>query len=400
MLLPVSDETGGTGERSPSESEIERRLRELSAEIAHSHAAAAKERARKAEQARQGAGQQGRGGTAGEASRRPAHRGRRVASWIAAIVILAGGAGLAWHQYSGKPASSANGTPTATASASSAPASASSAPGGEIITLSPDAGPPPDPFADTPADHWADGAAGITVPAAKPVGSYTSAQVTAAYATTRKILIAQNLDPATLRGGKPAAFESLLSLEQRNEFVRDLDKAGVAKDGSPLSTRAMVASFAPGSTDLVGTVIKVHGTMSARSKTDNGTKVLDVDVNYRFVYVVEPHGRPQDWMRVVGQVYGDVEFFSTQDPAEPLQPWIASAFPGEAGIQCDIFDGFIHPDYPNGPASSAQPSDPASSAQPSGLASSIQPSGPTIDPYSMATPQATGSGACQPTTGT
>jgi hypothetical protein len=35
------------------------------------------------------------------------------------------------------------------------------------------AGPRADPFAGTPADHWSDGADGIVLPAAKPVGGFT-----------------------------------------------------------------------------------------------------------------------------------------------------------------------------------------------------------------------------------
>src|ERR1700728_4877027 len=44
------------------------------------------------------------------------------------------------------------------------------APGyGSLSTAAPrPAGPPDDPFAGTPADHWADGAAGIALPAAAP----------------------------------------------------------------------------------------------------------------------------------------------------------------------------------------------------------------------------------------
>ena len=152
------------------------------------------------------------------------------------------------------------------------------------------------------------------------------------------------------------------------------------KQGYTLSTRSWVASFAPGTTTLIGTVIKVHGTMSARSATDQGKTVLEVNVNYRFVYAVEPPRDPADWMRIVGQVSGYVEFNDWQDPGGPLQPWDVSAFPAEAGSRCGTTDGFDHPDYPGGPASK------------------VQPSGAPINPYSMNAPPATG--VCQNTTGT
>ena len=159
-----------------------------------------------------------------------------------------------------------------------------------------------------------------------------------------------------------------------------LNKIGVDKQGYTLSTRAWVASFAPGTTSLVGTVIKVNGTMSARSATDQGHAVLDVDVNYRFAYAVEPPHAPADWMRIVGQETGDFEFIDAQGPGEPPQPWVA-ALPAEAGGRCGMTDGYIHPEYPSGPADK------------------VTPSGAPINPYSMSTPSKAAT-ACQSATGT
>jgi hypothetical protein len=244
-------------------------------------------------------------------------------------------------------------------------------------------GPPADPFAGTPAEGWANGAAGIVLPAAHPVGRFGAGQVAAAYAMTRTLLIAQNLDKQTLRGGSPTAFASLLTAQQRKDFLTGLNKTARRKDGSPASTRSWVASFAPGTTSLVGNVIKVHGTMSARAATDQGRTVLDIDINYRFVYVVEPPGKPDDWMRIVGQLSGYVEFLDWEDPGGPLQPWVLYD-PAEAGGKCGMADGYTHPDYPSDRAAPGQ--------------SGVQPSGTPIDPYSMAIPTLVG--YCQATTGT
>ena len=161
-----------------------------------------------------------------------------------------------------------------------------------------------------------------------------------AYATTRTLLIAQNLDPTTLRGGAPTAFADVLTAQQRTQFTAGLDKIGLSKQGYSLSTRDWVASFTPGTTTLIGTVIKVHGTMSARSATDQGQTVLEINVNYRFVYAVDPPHDPADWMRIVGQVTGYIEFDDWQDPGGPIQPWDISALPSEAGARCGTTDGF------------------------------------------------------------
>ena len=289
-------------------------------------------------------------------------------------VVLAGAALFAWHLGS----RSGLGGPDDTQVVTNGPVPRTSTPptaGARLL-----AGPPADPFAGTPANRWADGAAGITLPGAVSHGPFTASEVAAAYATTRKLLIAQNLNHRTLLGGPPTAFADVLTAQQRTAFIAGLDKISLNKQGNPLSTRNWVASFAPGTTTMIGTVIKVHGTMSARSETDKGRTVLDINVDYRFVYAVEPPHAPADWMRIVGQVSGYVEFNDWQDPGGPIQPWDISAFPAEAGARCGMTDGYNHPDYPDGPPSK------------------VQPTGTPVNPYSMSNPRETG--VCQRTTGT
>ena len=296
-------------------------------------------------------------------------RGGRAVGWSVAVVVLAGAALFAWHQQSGL------GGPddTQVVTNGAVPQASMLSP-----TTQPLSGPPADPFTGTPADHWADGAAGITIPAAAPRGPYSASEVAAAYATTRRLLIAQNLDHTTLLGGAPTAFADVLTA-QRAQFIAGLDKIGLNKQGYELGTRDMVASFAPGTTALIGTLIKVHGTMSARSAVDKGSTILEIIVNYRFVYAVEPPRAPADWMRVVGQVSGYIEFghWQGQDLGGPLQPWDVTAFPAEGGTRCGTTDGYSHPDYPGGPLDK------------------VKPTGALINPYSMAIPVTTG--ACRRT---
>jgi hypothetical protein len=284
----------------------EARFRELSAaERAKAGAAVAKaarkeaeERARAAAADRKRARRQG---GSGDAPARP--RGARIRVAVAVIAAFAlAGAGLYTLQRISRPVA---GGPDDSHLVTNGPTPSTTAGGSPTSAPIPAYEPPADPFAGSPADHWANGAAGIIVPEAAPVGPYTRTQVAAAYATTRKLLIAQNLDPATLRGGSPDAFAALLTSKQRKEFLAGLNKTGRGKDGSPLSTRGWVTSFAPGTTTLMGSVIRVHGTMSARKATNShGDKYLAIDVDYRFVYPVEPPGAPVNWMRVVGELTG------------------------------------------------------------------------------------------------
>lgn len=259
--------------------------------------------------------------------------------------------------------------------------SAFASPPTKIAPHNPYTGPPADPFAGTPADHWANGAAAIVVPAARPIDGYTAAQVKFAYQTTRKLLIAGELNRQTLLGGRPIAFADLLTHDQRSWFLNGLNKTGLDKHGRQVNTRGTVLSFAPGSTQLIGDIIKVHGTMRARAgKISGGYTVLNVDIDYIFVYPVEPPHQPTRWMRIVDQRLGLVEFGHWVGAATSFEPSI-DYMGFIAGAQCHTMDGYVHPDYPDAPSSEAQPT----------------PSGAPVDPYAMGT---SGKSGCQRTTGT
>jgi hypothetical protein len=233
------------------------------------------------------------------------------------------------------------------------------------------------PFLGTPAQGYADGAAGIVVPPASPVGRYSAAQVTAAYRTTRRLLIAANLNAVTLRGGAPNAFARLLFPQQRTQFLAGLGKTGAGARGAHVSTRAWVTSFAPG-TQLVGTVIKVHGTMQASTGRDDGNPVLRIQANYLFVYAVMALGDPQSLMRIVVQDEGPVEFGTWNDPSGPLEPWWQMGA-AVSGAQCDSPDGYVHPQFPQT------------------APGKVRPTGAPVNPYDQSAPLPKG---CHNTTGT
>lgn len=354
----VSGTVGGPGP--DPDHEVDRLLRGLWDQVAHEVAREKKPALRRAAALRRS-----------PPGRRPQRSGPRryggvtVRGWAITIVAAVAAGTLSWWRIGGFASGADQPIPV-----SSSPAPASSP-----------ARPPADPFAGTPAGHFAAGQAGITIPAARPAGSFSAAQVTAAYRETRKLLIAGSLDPRTLNGGSPDAFARLLIPRQRALFTRHLDLAGLAKDGTQRSTRAWVVSFAPGTTRLIGHTIKVHGMMSARAAVASGRQVLRVRVDYLFVYAVAPPRRPGDWMRVVDRNYGTVDFAAWDDPGGPLEPWLTLwNGGGPAGGRCDVSDGFVHPAFPAGPPDK------------------VRPSGRPFDPYSQASkPAGTG---CRATTGT
>ena len=350
---------GDSGNREHRDDDaIERRLRELHAEISDAARGSAQEKAK--EKAKE------------EKRQRRSGNGRLRAVPVAAVVLLAVAGVITWRLSSSSSALNDTNTvhngavPTGSSTAVVAPAVQA---------------PPADAFAGTPADHWADGAAGIVPPAAKPSGQFTSTQVAAAMQITRKLLIAGSLDGTTLNGGAPTAFADLLTPQQRTDFVNNLDKIGLDKGGYTTSSRAWVMSFAPGTVSFVTNVVKVHGSMSAGTGALSGRTALRIAVDYLFAYAIEPPGHPGDWMRVVAQDYGDVYFAQWDDPGGPLEPWVQIGI-SHAGVQCGMTDGYVHPAYPNG------------------ARSTVQPSGAPVNPYSTAPPPTSGTGTCHNTTGT
>jgi hypothetical protein len=352
------------GGNQPDPDEIERRLRELSQEVGQPrvHEPPARERLEAAKAPQQ------------KAKRK---RNRGVLTALAVVfVLLAGGGVYTWLRVAPPSWVHASGRATA-----SAPATPKVRPTTATVSPVTSNGPPADPFTGSPADGWADGTAGIAIPAARAHGQYTTAQVRAAYTMTRKLLTAGNLDWPVLRGGAPTAFANLLTKQERKVFLAGLHTTALDKDGSEKNTRTWVTSFAPGSTQFVTTVVKVHGTMSAGTARNSGIEVLRIKVDYLFVFAVEPPGKPADWMRVVQQQFGYVDFAQWDDPGGALEP-LVSLGSGTAGVQCDARDGYIHPDFPQGPPDS------------------VQASGAPEDPYSLATPSESSGSSCHNATRT
>jgi hypothetical protein len=300
-------------------------------------------------------------------------RGLRRTAWGVSVIVVAGACVFAYTRF-GHSASGPGGVnDLRTVTNGALP------PGTKPSPLT-ESGPPADPFASSPADKWADGAAGIVVPVARPIGQYPASKVEYAYQTTKELLVAAALNKQALNGGAPTAFANLLTQDQRTQFVSKLDKIGLDKYGDALSTRSWIVQFAPGTAKLIGSAIKVHGTMSAVAMKDSGGyPILRVKIDYLVVYAIEPPKEPADWMRVVSHFYGTVDFGSWQDADTPFEPWWDAA-PGIAGALCGTRDGFNHPDYPNG------------------TAGSVAPSGAPVNPYSFAAPS--GNGGCRATTGT
>lgn len=224
------------------------------------------------------------------------------------------------------------------------------------------------PFTGTPAEGWADGAAGIVLPAAEPVGGFTAAQVELAYTWTRRLLVAGFLNKPTLLGGAPTAFEQQLPRFEYTYFLENLHVPGMDKSGRPQSSRSMIMSFRPGTAQLIGSVIKVHGTMQAKADKQNGN-FLDIDFDYDFVYPVERPNQPDSAVRVVDQVAWTLVFGDWAGEATAFEPGIRGTDESSiSGVLCETTDGYYDPAYP---------------AQDAAASTTVTPSGKPVDPYAL-----------------
>jgi hypothetical protein len=364
--------TGSGDGQPPGGGDINDRLEEIAAELAREAKFKELSAAERASRAKAAQKQSQRPKNRPDGAAGGARYGR-TASLVVTVVVLAvliGGAFGISRLHLGAH-STANAVKTPATSKSTATPRPTVAP--PAFTLS-------DPFAGSPAENFADGTAGIAIPGAHRVGSYSASQVRAAYATVKKLLIAGHLNSTVLAGGIPKAFARLLIPTERSWFDRNLSRPG--RHGDIRSSRAWVTSFYPGSTLLVGSVIKVHGFMTSSAWRSRQTPVLRIRADYLFVYPVEQaNGPPSTRMRIVARTVLTVEFATWTDPGGSLEPWIASALGGPAGILCGINDGFVHPAFPGG-----QPSP-------------VTPSGKPINPYDQKIQPST-HGGCQATTGT
>jgi hypothetical protein len=189
------------------------------------------------------------------------------------------------------------------------------------------------------------------------------------------MLIAADLNQPTLAGGYPRAFARLLTSQQRRFFNNHLDRTA---HGGTRDTRNWVASFAPGSVQFNGNVIKVHGTMHARTASDQGRQVLRVRLDYLFVYAVVRPSPPLARTRVVLRDTGWIEFGHLTRLTGQLQPWW-SVTGGATPTPCGGSGGFLNVVFPG--------------TSPGGT----PPSGAPVDPYNQYVPPPSG---CHPATRT
>ncbi|ARH89548.1 hypothetical protein [Streptomyces sp. MOE7] len=172
-----------------------------------------------------------------------------------------------------------------------------------------------EPFRGSPAVHWADGAAGITVPPAEATGWMDAAQVERALRQSRDFLVAAGLDSRVLRGERPTKAIALLNPHQKDvqEYLRTaLSSTAPSPETNPL---LLFSRFRTQQARLVGEVIKTRGRLAYR-KGKRGAVEVTADVT--FVYPVTPAGDGGRDAEVVRTIVRRKVVMSWDDPAKVI----------------------------------------------------------------------------------
>ncbi|MFD0259616.1 hypothetical protein ACFVH7_15225 [Kitasatospora indigofera] len=179
-----------------------------------------------------------------------------------------------------------DGLPTAAPTAAPSVAPETAPPGSAPPSLAAQTPTVDHPWAGSPAEGWPAGADAIVLPAAQAVGAFDADQVAAQLKLVKDFLVAANLDPAVIAGGRPETALDLLDREQRDAAVRGLDHPDGTADATTLFSR-----FDPREAIQVGDV-RILGRMSVEGDGERGVLI---HTDFSFVYALRPGpeaGRP------------------------------------------------------------------------------------------------------------
>ncbi|MEU6609025.1 hypothetical protein ABZ922_28915 [Streptomyces shenzhenensis] len=198
------------------------------------------------------------------------------------------------------------------------------------------------PFRGSPAARWGDGTAGIGLPAARATGWMSKAQVAQALDRTRDFLAASSLNPAVLRGERPAKGIALINPHQQD--VRDYLATAFRAPSREDDPLLLFSRFDKAQVRLVGDVVKTRGRITYR-EGERGAVEVTTDVTY--VYPVAPAAAGID--EVTRTIVRREVVLSWDDPAkvviEPGTFSLVSYKVDTANGGCDTFTGYLTPEF-------------------------------------------------------
>jgi hypothetical protein len=194
---------------------------------------------------------------------------------------------------------------------------------------------PTSPFAGTPAEAYAVGEKGITLPKATAVTGFTTAEVGTALRKVRSAMITARLDQRMLVGHDPKPLLAMLSPGDRN------DVSGFFRDHKATSLATLIH---PSAKLDAGERPRVSGRVTYASKKVDNVATLQITANFVWVYAFT--GGPRALVTVHDEVRWDVP-----DPdtirAEDRGLWVGKLSSYTFGVDCAIHDqGMLAPAGP------------------------------------------------------
>jgi hypothetical protein len=199
-----------------------------------------------------------------------------------------------------------------------------------------------EPFKGSPAARWADGTAGITVPAARATGRMSTAQVARALEQTRDFLTASSLDPGVLRGEHPGKAIALINPHQQDvqDFLATAFRTP-SRENDPL---LLFSRFEKSYARVVGDVVKARGHITYR-EGERGAVQVSTDVTY--VYPVARAAAGSD--EVVRTIVRREVVLNWDDPSKVItEPGTFSLVSYKADMTnggCDNVTGYLTPQF-------------------------------------------------------
>jgi hypothetical protein len=221
-----------------------------------------------------------------------------------------------------------------------------------------------EPFKGSPAVRWADGTAGIDLPAARATGWMSKKQVAQTLDRTRDFLAASSLDPDVLRGKRPAKAIALINPHQRD--VQDYLATAFGTPTRKNDPLLLFSRFSKTKVKLVGDVVKTRGRITYR-QGKRGAVEVTTDVTYVYPVVRAAAGSDE----VARTIARREVVMSWDDPAkvitEPGTFSLVSYKVDGTNGGCDTFTGYFTPQF---------------SAERAATGSG---DGPEVDPYDRST---------------
>ncbi|MDI2127116.1 hypothetical protein [Yinghuangia seranimata] len=199
---------------------------------------------------------------------------------------------------------------------------------------------PAQPFKGSQSEGWANGADGIVPPAAADANGFSADEVRAALGLTKDLLVAGNLDRATLNGGFPQSYLDVLA--PGSDFAVRL-RADLARPHGPHDDPVdWVTRFDPAQTRLIGPVVKVRGSMTY---TVDSAGTLRIHASYAFVYAVAPNGGAGRPDRTMVRRELDTAVYKASSPKRAPSGTIRLETINTRAYSaaCGPVDGYLHP---------------------------------------------------------